>query len=72
MEIPIDNDGSEAGEEPHDENPTNDDDPAPIIYDEIVVQPLPAPQGSIESHLAVQGQLRVNGEQKPLNKYCRR
>jgi hypothetical protein len=71
IEIPVDNDRSEAGE-PHNENPTNDDDPAPIIYDEIVVQPLPAPQGSIESHLAVQGQSRINGEQKPLNRYCRR
>jgi hypothetical protein len=33
MEIPIDNDGSEAGGEPHDENSTNDEAPTPIIYD---------------------------------------
>jgi hypothetical protein len=53
MEIHVENDGSEAGGEPHDENPTNDDEPAPIIYDEIIVQPLPAPQGPIEGHLSI-------------------
>jgi hypothetical protein len=71
MELCIDNDGSEAGGEPHDENSTNDDDPAPIIYDEIVVQPLPVPPGLIESHLAIESQSRVNRESKPPNRPTR-
>jgi hypothetical protein len=44
-----------------DETPA-DEAPVPIIYDEIVVQPPPAPQGPIDTHLAIQGQSRVKGQ----------
>jgi hypothetical protein len=55
-------DAQESWGQLHDEIPTDDEAPMPIIYDEIVVQPLPAPQKSIESHLAIESQSRVNRE----------
>jgi hypothetical protein len=46
-------DVKDPGGQLHDEIPIDNEASVPIIYDEIVVQPLPAPQRSIQSQESI-------------------